>query len=116
MIEVWNKVDLLDDSNRERLLVDGAVDRPEPPIAISAVTGEGLDALAAIIEQRVSGELEEVTVTLRPHQLGLVDWLYRNGDVVSREDNEDGSVSISIKATEAARDEIESRLRHINSA
>jgi GTP-binding protein HflX len=116
VIEAWNKVDLLDDSNRERLLVDGAVDRPEPPIAISAVTGEGLDALAAIIEQRVSGELKEVTVTLRPHQLGLVDWLYRNGDVVSREDNEDGSVSISIKATEAARDEIESRLRHINSA
>jgi GTP-binding protein HflX len=116
VIEAWNKVDLLDDSNRERLLVDGAVDRPEPPIAISAVTGEGLDALAAIIEQRVSGELEEVTVTLRPHQLGLVDWLYRNGDVVSREDNEDGSVSISIRATEAARDEIEGRLRHINSA
>ena len=70
VIEVWNKIDLLDDSNRARLLVDGAVDRPEPPIAISAVTGEGLDALAAIIEQRVSGELKEVTVTLRPHQLG----------------------------------------------
>jgi GTP-binding protein HflX len=116
VIEVWNKIDLLDDANRERLLVEGAVDRPEPPIAVSAVTGEGLDALAVIIEQRVSGELEEVTVTLRPHQLGLVDWLYRNGDVVSREDNDDGSVSISIKATEAAREEIESRLHHKNRA
>ena len=116
VIEVWNKIDLLDDSNRARLLVEGAVDRPEPPIAISAVTGEGLDALAAIIEQRVSGDLKEVTVTLRPDQLGLTDWLYRNGDVVSRTDNEDGSVSISIKATEAARGEIESRLHHKNRA
>ena len=70
VIEVWNKIDLLDDSNRARLLVEGAVDRPEPPIAISAVTGEGLDALAAIIEQRVSGELKEVTVTLRPAPAG----------------------------------------------
>jgi GTP-binding protein HflX len=115
VIEVWNKIDLLDEGNRARLLGEGTVGNAEPPIAISAVTGEGLDALAAIIEQRVSGDLKEITVTLRPHQLGLVDWLYRNGDVVSREDNEDGSVSISIKATEAARDEIESRLRHINS-
>ena len=80
------------------------------------MTGEGLDALAAIIEQRVSGDLKEITVTLRPDQLGLTDWLYRNGDVVAREDNEDGSVSISIKATEAARGEIESRLHHKNRA
>lgn len=116
VIEVWNKIDLLDEGNRARLLIEGSADKAEPPIAISAVTGEGLDALAAIIEQRVSGELEEVTVTLRPHQLGLVDWLYRNGDVVSREDNEDGSVSISIRATESAREEIGSRLRHKNSA
>jgi GTP-binding protein HflX len=116
VIEVWNKVDLLDDANRARLLGEGAGDRPEPPVAISAVTGEGLDALAAIIEQRVSGDLKQITVTLRPDQLGLVDWLYRNGDVVSREDNDDGSVSLSIKATEAARDEIENRLHHKNRA
>jgi GTPase len=116
VIEVWNKIDLLDEGNRARLLGEGGVDRPEPPIAISAVTGEGLDALAAVIEQRVSGELSEISVKLRPDQLGLTDWLYRNGDVVSREDNEDGSVSISIRATETAREEIESRLRHKNKA
>jgi GTP-binding protein HflX len=116
VIEVWNKIDLLDDANRARLLVEGAGDKPEPPIAVSAVTGEGLDALAAIIEQRVSGDLKQITVTLRPDQLGLVDWLYRNGDVVSREDNDDGSVSLSIKATESARDEIENRLHHKNRA
>jgi GTP-binding protein HflX len=108
VVEVWNKIDLLDEGNRARLLED----KSDPPIAVSAVTGEGLDALAAAIEQRVSGDLKEITVTLRPHQLGLTDWLYRNGDVVSREDNEDGSVSISVKATQAAREEIETRLLH----
>jgi GTP-binding protein HflX len=112
VVEVWNKIDLLDEGNRARLLED----KSEPPIAVSAVTGEGLDALAAAIEQRVSGDLKEITVTLRPHQLGLTDWLYRNGDVVSREDNEDGSVSISVKATQAAREEIEIRLLHRNRA
>ena len=109
VIEVWNKIDRLDDGNRERLL---AVDdtRPSPPIAISAVTGEGLQTLKAAVEARVSGELQAVTVTLAPAELGLVDWLYRNGDIVSRTDNEDGSVTISLNATQNAREEIEARL------
>lgn len=110
VVEVWNKVDLLDEGNRERLLAESA-DTKRPPIAISAVTGEGIDALKALIETRVSGELQSVEITLRPAQLGMVDWLYRNGDVVKRTDNEDGSVSLSLMATESAREEIEGRLQ-----
>ncbi|MBA1140202.1 GTPase HflX [Mesorhizobium neociceri] len=114
VIEVWNKVDLLDDGNRERLLADGVDANKAPPIAISAVTGEGIDALKALIETRMSGELEELTVTIEPAQFGLVDWLYRNGDIVSRLDNEDGSATIALKATHTARQEIESRLHRKN--
>ncbi|TRC99611.1 GTPase HflX [Mesorhizobium sp. WSM4303] len=116
VIEVWNKVDLLDDGNRERLLADGADANKAPPIAISAITGEGIDALKALIEIRMSGELEELTVTIEPAQFGLVDWLYRNGDIVSRTDNEDGSATIALKATHTARQEIESRLHRKNRA
>lgn len=116
VIEVWNKVDLLDDGNRERLLADGADANKAPPIAISAITGEGIDALKALIETRMSGELEELTVTIEPAQFGLVDWLYRNGDIVSRTDNEDGSATIALKATHTARQEIESRLHRKNGA
>ncbi|AZO08176.1 MULTISPECIES: GTPase HflX [unclassified Mesorhizobium] len=114
VIEVWNKIDLLDEGNRERLLAEGAAGKA-PPVAISAATGEGIDALKALIETRVSGELEGLTVTLSPAQLGHVDWLYRNGDIVSRTDNEDGSVTISLTATRSARQEIESRLHRKNS-
>ncbi len=114
VIEVWNKVDLLDEGNRSRLLADAADGSKGPPIAVSAVTGEGIDALKAIIETRMAGELEDLTVTIEPAQFGLVDWLYRNGDVVSRTDNDDGSATISLKATQSAREEIESRLRRKN--
>ena len=65
---------------------DGDGGRPAPPIAISAVTGEGIDALAAIIETarfRRTGTGHASRSSL--DQLGLVDWLYRNGDVVSRD-------------------------------
>lgn len=114
VIEVWNKVDLLDEGNRSRLLADAADGSKGPPIAVSAVTGEGIDALKAVIETRMAGELEDLTVTIEPAQFGLVDWLYRNGDVVSRTDNDDGSATISLKATQSAREEIESRLRRKN--
>ncbi|MET3580641.1 GTP-binding protein HflX [Mesorhizobium robiniae] len=114
VIEVWNKIDLLDESNRARLLADGVDGNKTPPIAISAATGEGINVLKAIIETRVSGELETLTITLKPEQLGLVDWLYRNGDVVSRTDNEDGGVTVALKATQSAHEEIESRLHRKN--
>ncbi|WP_457152299.1 GTPase HflX [Mesorhizobium sp. P5_C1] len=111
VIEVWNKIDRLDEGNRNRLLADGTDASKAPPVAVSAVTGEGIDALKAIIETRMAGELEDLTVTIEPAQFGLVDWLYRNGDVVSRTDNDNGSATISLKATQSAREEIESRLR-----
>jgi GTP-binding protein HflX len=110
VIEVWNKVDLIDESNRARLLANDGNGK-QPPIAISAVTGEGIEALKAAIENKVSGELQTLTVTLEPNQFGLVDWLYRNGEITSRTDNDDGSVTIALQATESAREEIESRLR-----
>lgn len=110
VLEVWNKIDLLDDANRLRLLGETGGDVANQPIAISAVSGEGIDRLRAVIEQRIAGAVNTVSVTLTPAQLGLVDWLYRNGDVLAREDLEDGGVQLSIRATEAARAQIEKRL------
>jgi GTP-binding protein HflX len=114
VIEVWNKIDRLDEGSRERLLGDTVGGRQESPIAVSAATGEGIDALVAAIEERLAGALEPFTVTLTPDQLSLTDWLYRNGDVIGRKDRDDGSVTLSINATATARAEIENRLRRKN--
>ncbi|MCO5147358.1 MAG: GTPase HflX [Aquamicrobium sp.] len=106
VIEVWNKVDLLDPSDRERLLETGG---GRPPVAISAATGEGVDKLAALVEERIAGTLATVKVRLSPERAGEVDWLYRNGDVLSRKDRDDGGVDLTIRATEAVRDDITAR-------
>jgi GTP-binding protein HflX len=111
IIEVWNKIDLLDDANRDRLLSDAQRDGAAPPIAISAATGEGIQTLLEVVEQHVSGSLGALDITLKPDQLGLADWIYRNGDVVSRQDNEDGSVTLHLMATESAGEEIKGRLK-----
>jgi len=109
VLEVWNKIDLLDEANRERLLADA---RPGfDPIAISAVTGEGIGQLLAAIEQRIAGGLSEFPVSLSASQMGLIDWLYRHGQVVTRSDLEDGGVDLLVRTTEQARAQIEKRLR-----
>ena len=105
-VEVWNKIDLLEATDRNRLLqTEGRA-----PIAISAISGEGIEALIGLIEERVAGELETLEVTVGPDQLSSVDWLYRNGDVIARSDNDDGSVTLSVRATSATRSVIEDRL------
>jgi GTP-binding protein HflX len=75
------------------------------------VTGEGIETLLAAIEAHVSGELTSFAVKLQPSQLRLADWIYRNSEVVSRKDEEDGSVALSLTMTESAREELEGRLR-----
>lgn len=107
VLEIWNKIDLLDEADRERLLRDGS--NQAPPVAVSAVTGEGLPDLLRIIEERISGSLEEVELNLLPEQMALVGWIYENGQVVSRKDHDDGSVTLHVRATEAARNEFARR-------
>jgi GTP-binding protein HflX len=110
VIEVWNKVDLIDPQNRERLLAENADPDKGPPVAISAVTGEGIPALAEMIETRLGGALERAVFDVPPEQLALIDRLYRTGDVIGRIDNDDGSVTLTMLVTQAARRDIERRL------
>ena len=110
VVEVWNKIDLLDEGNRERLVEEGRAAQ-QPPIAVSSITGEGLDALVAMIEARLSGEMDTVRLSVPGSKMGLLDWIYRHGDVTERVDEEDGGVSLTIRTTSAARGEIEHRLR-----
>jgi GTP-binding protein HflX len=110
IVEVWNKIDELDEGNRERLLNDAGDTANRKPIPISALTGEGIPALVSLIEERLSGELTLMTLEIAPENLRQIDWLYRNGDVVKRTDNDDGSVTLNVNVTNSARQEIEDRL------
>jgi GTP-binding protein HflX len=49
-------------------------------------------------------------VHLTPERMKLIDWLYRNADVLAREDLEDGGMDLRLRVTRAMRDEVEERL------
>ncbi|MBY5999156.1 GTPase HflX [Nitratireductor aquimarinus] len=108
VLEVWNKVDNLDAEQR-RALLEG-MRASDAPLAISAITGEGVPELLDLIEEHISGAVAPMTVDLAPHQMSLIDWIYRNGDVTGRTDNDDGSITLTVRVTQTARAEIQERL------
>ncbi|MDB5526012.1 MAG: hflX [Rhizobium sp.] len=108
IIEVWNKIDLLDPETREAVV--GKATATANTIAVSAVSGEGIDDLLATISQRLSGVMTEVTVVLPVEKLSLLPWFYQNAIVDEREDREDGSVSLDIRVSENEALEMERRL------
>ncbi|OJU35521.1 MAG: GTPase HflX [Rhizobiales bacterium 68-8] len=110
VIEVWNKIDLLDADGRAHLADIAGRNPDQPPVAVSAATGEGIGELVALIEARLAGSTTVVDVAVRPDQLQLTDWLYRSGSVLSRTDREDGGLDLKIRTTAARAAEIAARL------
>ncbi|WP_284777536.1 GTPase HflX [Agrobacterium sp. lyk4-40-TYG-31] len=108
IIEVWNKVDRLDLESHDAILhkAEGRANVR----AVSAITGEGVDQLMEEISRRLSGVLTENTIVLNVEQLQFLPWVYNNAIVDAREDNEDGSVTLEVRLSEAQALELESRL------
>jgi GTP-binding protein HflX len=100
VIELWNKIDRLSEPMQDSAenLSSGSHEDVRP-IPLSALTGQGTRELLALIESRISGAMEKVQVSLQPHQFSLIDWIYRHGSNVRRQDEEDGSVIIDVDMT-----------------
>ncbi|MGF6171827.1 GTPase HflX [Ensifer sp. 4252] len=108
LVEVWNKIDRLEPEAREALTNKAA--STDNTVAVSAITGEGVDVLLAEIGRRLSGVLTECTVVLGVDQLQLLPWVYEHAIVDGREDLEDGTVSLDLRLTENEALELERRL------
>lgn len=114
VLEVWNKIDRLDDDIRSRLIEENLATGHGPAIAISAATGEGVEQLLSAIEQRLGGAIRTETVDLSPAQMGLIDWIYGRSTVLDRKDNDDGSVTLRIEGPEGSTAELLRRIRSRN--
>jgi GTP-binding protein HflX len=108
IIEIWNKIDLLEPEAREALIAKAAT--TVNIAAVSSISGEGIDALVADISARLSGVMTEATVVIPIEKLSLLPWFYQNALVDAREDREDGTVSLDVRLSETAAVEMERRL------
>jgi GTP-binding protein HflX len=108
IIEVWNKIDLLDAETRAGLVQKA--ENTDNTTAVSAITGDGIDHLLEEIGSRLSGVMTECTVVLPVERLQLLSWVYGHAIVDGREDMEDGSVSLDLRLTATEAEELERRL------
>lgn len=107
IIEVWNKVDRLEPEAHDAIM--HKAEGRNNVRAVSAITGEGVDSLMDEISRRLSGVLLPMTATLSVEQLHQLSWVYDNAIVDSREDNEDGSVTLDLRLSDALWQELERR-------
>ena len=103
VIEVWNKADLLDADERTRLAnlsraEGGRNDRDSAaPVLVSALTGEGLAALATRIEARIARTRTTFAVTLPPEDGAALNWLYENAEVLDRRADPVGTIHLAVR-------------------
>jgi GTP-binding protein HflX len=110
VIEVWNKIDALDAQARAR--VENMAARVTPdhqPILVSALTGEGIDALLAAIEDRLAETRVVIDLVLDGADGAGLSWLHRNTEVIGKSVREDGSVAVSVRADPAKAGQVRAR-------
>ena len=99
LIEVWNKIDLLQPDDREAWEAKARRMEASPEhkaVAVSAVTGEGCDHLLEILAQLVDDEAA-IEADLDASDGAALAWLYRHGRVVSREERPDGGTHLEVR-------------------
>ena len=95
LITALNKVDLLDADARAGLLAN----LPDDAVAISAVSGEGVAALQALIAAMLQRSSRIADFVLAPGDGKRAAWLYAHGEVVARTDADDGGVTLRARLT-----------------
>ncbi len=105
LIEVLNKIDLLDEEARASLV--GQTLRNAEIVALSAATGEGCDGLLRLIDRRFEEGVRPVRLDVPLSDGQTLAWIYAHGEVLGRRD--DGEAAhLSVRLSDADL----GRLRH----
>ena len=97
MIEAWNKADLLPPERAEALAYSAQSVGDIPAVLVSALRGEGMEALLDQIEHALLRGAVDVAVTLDPQDGRARAWLHQNGEVNSETSLKDGRLAISVR-------------------
>jgi GTP-binding protein HflX len=110
LIEVWNKIDQLDADGRVRLK-NLAERKPadERPVLVSALTGEGTDALVAAIEARLGSRRVVLDLVVDPADGAGVSWLHRHTEVMAKSLGDDGKLAMTVRVDPSRREAVEAK-------
>lgn len=90
IIEAWNKIDLIDPDDPDGVKLPENL--PDNVCLISAVSGQGVDALVEMVTTNLSRNHNVETVTLPLADGKRLAWLHENGRVLETEQEDDGLI------------------------
>jgi GTP-binding protein HflX len=103
IVEVLNKIDLLEPEARGTLLARNRA-RASVPIAVSALTGEGTGDLLAVLDRLTGGDEKVFTLKLGHDDGAGLAWAYAHGRVIGRKDRATGiHLSVAVDPENAER-------------
>jgi GTPase len=110
LIEVWNKIDLLDADERARLAnLAERLPAAQRSVLVSAATGEGIETLAAAIQTRLGAGRVVIELELDPADGAGVSWLHRHTEVMSKAMDDNGQLAMTVRADAARADAIRTK-------
>ena len=92
IVEAWNKWDLLGDDERamrEAIIAQGVPE--EKVVPISAMTGQGTNALLEVLSELLTGGAQVIELSVPVSDGQRLAWLHAHGEVLDEQPSEDGA-------------------------
>lgn len=110
IVEVYNKIDRLEDDALEELKRKAGFD--ERAVMISAAEGQGLDGLYNAVEAVTAGQHVQVQLTI-PHADGkALSWLYEHAEILQR-NNLESAVVCDVRMDQADLSKFSARFGYV---
>jgi len=66
-------------------------------VLVSALTGEGIDALLSVIERRLASERSSFMVSLDPSDGASLNWLYEEAEILDRRTDPENRILVAVR-------------------
>jgi GTPase len=111
LIEVWNKVDRLDAEAQARLSnLAERLPADRRPVLVSAITGQGIDALGDAIEARLAAGRVLLELVVDVADGAGMSWLHRHTEVIHKAvDMDSGRTVMTVRADPGKADAVRAR-------
>lgn len=98
VIEAWNKVDVLDAPEAESVAAEAV--RRDDVVLLSALTGNGVDVLAATLSARLTAGSRVRHIEIEAGDGAAIAWLHAHGEVISQSQSGE-TISVEVRLSEA---------------
>jgi GTP-binding protein HflX len=110
ILEVWNKADKLAPGTRTEV-ERARARRNRPAVLVSALTGEGIEALRAQLDAELGRHDEVFDLEIPADQGRLLSWLHANAEVLEQKTEGSGAVLARIRIEPAAKGKLAGQLK-----